>query len=126
MTVFGSGFLIENQHGIVIRQGHDLPIKELECCLIVSVDPPVIVFSSAVLLDVNRVERFIQVDIKGGCSLLADGNSSQDVSGRAVSRIGNVDHVEGRFSSLEHNDSAAARLEFLRPALLFVTDLQKE
>jgi hypothetical protein len=90
------------------------------------IDPSVIVFPRAVFLGVNPVEPFIQIDIERAPSLVTDGNSRQDVRGRAVSRIGHVEHVQDRASSLEDNSPTAARLEILTPTLLFVTNLQKK
>jgi hypothetical protein len=43
-----------------------------------------------------------------------------------ISRIGHVEHVQDRASSLEDNNPAAAGLEILMPIVLFVINLQKE
>jgi hypothetical protein len=90
------------------------------------IDPSVIVFPGAVFLGVNPVEPFVQIDIERAGSLVTDGNSGQDGRRRAVSRIGHVKHMQDRASSLEDNNPTAARLEILRPTLLFVTNLQKK
>ena len=74
----------------------------------------------------NPVEPFIQIDIERTPSLVTDGNSHQDVRGRAVSRIGQVEHVQNRTSSLEANNPTAARSEILTRTLLFVINLQKK
>ena len=80
--------LVEHQEGIVVRHGYDLLIEEPECCLIMPIDPSVIVFPRAVFLGVNPIQPFIQIDIERNLSLVTDGNSRQDVCGGAVSRIG--------------------------------------
>src|SRR5215472_2864613 len=101
-------------------------MEEPERCLIMRVDPSVIVFPRTVFLGVNPVEPFIQIDIERTRSLVPDGNSGQDGHGRAVSRIGHVEHVQDRARTLEDNDPTAARLEILTPTLLFVINLQKK
>ncbi|HYM07299.1 MAG TPA: hypothetical protein VEU11_12130 [Terriglobales bacterium] len=74
----------------------------------------------------NHIEPFIQIDFDCGPSLVTDGNSRQDVRGRDVSRIGHIEHVQDRASSLEDNNPTAARSEILTPTLLFVINLQKK
>jgi hypothetical protein len=90
------------------------------------IDPSVIVFPRAVFLGVNPVEPFIQINIEGTPSLVTDGNSRQEVRGRVVSRIGQVEHVQDCTSSLEDNSPTAACPKILTPTLQFVINLQKK
>ena len=41
-----------------------VPIEEPECCLIMPINPSVIVFARAVFFGVNHIEPFIQIDFE--------------------------------------------------------------